>query len=304
MSIPVKRRLWRKNRPLFEVRKPTQSRTSTTTTCPLKPWRGAGRDVGLRRQLSRTTSASAQSSRLAKSGRLPNFGIQVKRDLWKLLQPIDYYIEIVCDIRVVETRTADDNERNTERIRRVGFCAESSRRAGFFRYHAIDLPIFPQCLIQLSGTWSLDRNEPCPGNSKRQSALQRFRFRRDADKPVACICSWMAQENLQILGTGGQKDTFAQINRLRRGFSHRFAKNCGSRTFDNFSFIAEIRNLQLPSERNELRRNFRCKRMSGVHDRARPKNLQFPATRVDTYFSGSHRDARQSGYSEFATIGS
>ena len=62
MSIPVKRRLWRKNRPLFEVRKPTQSRTSTTTTCPLKPWRGAGRDVGLRRQLSRTTSASAQSN--------------------------------------------------------------------------------------------------------------------------------------------------------------------------------------------------------------------------------------------------
>src|SRR6516165_3471043 len=62
MSIPVKRRLWRKNRPLFEVRKPTQSRTSTTTTCPLKPWRGAGRDGGLRRQLSRTTSASAQSN--------------------------------------------------------------------------------------------------------------------------------------------------------------------------------------------------------------------------------------------------
>src|SRR5215510_3402163 len=99
----------------------------------------------------------------------------------ELLQPIDYYIEIVCDIRVVETRAVNDNERDTERIRRIGFCAESSRRTGFFRYHAIDLPVFPKRFIQLSGTWPLDRKEPCPRNSKRQSALQGFRLRRDAD---------------------------------------------------------------------------------------------------------------------------
>ena len=68
----------------------------------------------------------------------------------KLLQPIDYFIEIGCDTGVVETGTANDNERNTKSVRRFGFCNETPGSAGFFCHHAINLPIFPEDLVELS----------------------------------------------------------------------------------------------------------------------------------------------------------
>src|ERR1700736_2169000 len=86
---------------------------------------------------------------------------------WKFLQPIEDRIEIVRNIRVVQMRTVNDDQRNAERVGGVRFRSESSGFTRFFRHYAIDLPIFPKRFIQFSGIRPLHRKDPRPRDSER-----------------------------------------------------------------------------------------------------------------------------------------